>query len=698
MKKLALLLIVLCPSFFSSNSFAESDDQGAMGQQIVPFRKMCLEKYVNGAMSFVCGFGPGDTECESDRDCTISRCDEMGRCSLSGKGGICSEDAHCTEKVCINGAFGTKCANGLSYQDNAGQRCDEGHSCEGYLRCGMGGDGLARCSRDAGNNGAGCDHLTDCESAKCTYSLLDGKPYCSIGALFGGAPCRSQEDCTATELRCGTVVGYSGGYCSIYGTGALCSKAGVDKSCDKLYCSYEVSKDGEATYKCLPGSSANTKILCPESSLKDNPCKLPEKSCVLDEVSKSAKCLPGSSAGGAACEDDTQCLEKRCSDDKCLLGGFGKKCGGDSECKKKICKGDDNGIFTCSLNPTGEQGFSCEKDTDCQFHLGCSEESGMCEYIPGIGLNSCRLGDKCSFYKACSKKGGNARCLLKRGDAPDECDIDSDCKLYCMGRRCEVSNRILPNNRECVWKRDCDDTLRTRLVCTERLNGGWSCDESLVGEGPDQCQSDEDCTNGHSNRRNVVQHKANFPNITKPTPSPERVMSIVGGNTGSVTLGEKNAAIHVVYFQDLTCGMCRAFFQKVFSQLNEEYIKTGKVKITFVEYSLIPTEENILRNQAAICAANSGKYLEFVENHYAKKDLSLGQIAKEIGIDSEIFDKCVESDEVVTKAKKDREIGTQLAIQGTPEIYVNGEGFGGYRPYEEWKRYLDDKVKTIAKY
>ncbi len=54
--------------------------------------------------------------------------------------------------------------------------------------------------------------------------------------------------------------------------------------------------------------------------------------------------------------------------------------------------------------------------------------------------------------------------------------------------------------------------------------------------------------------------------------------------TSPRTLGDENAPVKMFVFSSLTCGHCAGFHTNVLTQVEEEYVNTGKVFFTYVDF------------------------------------------------------------------------------------------------------------------
>lgn len=70
-------------------------------------------------------------------------------------------------------------------------------------------------------------------------------------------------------------------------------------------------------------------------------------------------------------------------------------------------------------------------------------------------------------------------------------------------------------------------------------------------------------------------------------------------------------------------------------------------------------------------------------------DDDLKGYAKEIGLDTEKFNSCLDSKKYQTQIDTDVQYANELGISGTPEFFINGHFIDGIIPYDQFKEILD---------
>ena len=112
---------------------------------------------------------------------------------------------------------------------------------------------------------------------------------------------------------------------------------------------------------------------------------------------------------------------------------------------------------------------------------------------------------------------------------------------------------------------------------------------------------------------------------------------------GSPTLGDSQAPLLLLAFEDLKCADCGQFFKDVLPALRDKYVKDGQLRILYFYYPSSAPKAAV----AAACASRQGKFWEFADALYANTDWKDGDnaamagYAKDLGLDEAAFNQCL---------------------------------------------------------
>ena len=160
--------------------------------------------------------------------------------------------------------------------------------------------------------------------------------------------------------------------------------------------------------------------------------------------------------------------------------------------------------------------------------------------------------------------------------------------------------------------------------------------------------------------------------------------------------GDADAPVTIVEWSDYECPFCTKFYDQTFSQINEEYIKTGKVKFIYRDFPLGFHKNAQKAAEAAECAGEQGKYFDMhdalFENGVTGGVSSFKQFAADIGLDTDDFNDCLDSGEMASEVAKDLADGAAAGITGTPGFIINGQLVSGAQPFSVFKQVIDAEL------
>jgi protein-disulfide isomerase len=174
-------------------------------------------------------------------------------------------------------------------------------------------------------------------------------------------------------------------------------------------------------------------------------------------------------------------------------------------------------------------------------------------------------------------------------------------------------------------------------------------------------------------------------------------------------MGDKAAKVAVVEFSDFQCPFCGRYARETWPQIQNDYVKTGKIRYGFRDFPLISIHPNALKAAAAAeCASEQGKYWEMHDRLFANPgalgDGDLARYALEIGLESQKFNECLASGKKEEKIREEMGEGMKAGVGGTPTFFVgtvNSQGafkvtkvITGAVPYANFKQALDGALAS----
>lgn len=156
------------------------------------------------------------------------------------------------------------------------------------------------------------------------------------------------------------------------------------------------------------------------------------------------------------------------------------------------------------------------------------------------------------------------------------------------------------------------------------------------------------------------------PTVDNPT-----IVSLEGG----AVKGNKSAKVTVLEFTDYQCPFCNRHFRDTMPQIENDYVKTGKVQYVLRDLPLESIHPLALKAaEAANCSGEQGKYWEMHDQLFANQNAlganDLRNHARAVGLDSTKFLLCLESGKFISKVRKDQAEAERQGINGTPTFFI----------------------------
>jgi protein-disulfide isomerase len=184
-----------------------------------------------------------------------------------------------------------------------------------------------------------------------------------------------------------------------------------------------------------------------------------------------------------------------------------------------------------------------------------------------------------------------------------------------------------------------------------------------------------------------------------PTVKPPEKMSTAGERFK----GASTASVVIIEYGDFGCNFCSKFELETLPKIEDNYIKSGKVRYFFRD--LITHPDSVTAARAARCAGEQGKFWEMHTNLFANQsalpESAILENVKPIGLNVKALSQCLASGQYDAEINRSTEEARHMGIVGTPTflfgtiaknsdtITIKHTFIGAY-PYEFFRTELDD--------
>jgi protein-disulfide isomerase len=209
------------------------------------------------------------------------------------------------------------------------------------------------------------------------------------------------------------------------------------------------------------------------------------------------------------------------------------------------------------------------------------------------------------------------------------------------------------------------------------------------------------CSPANSNPRAVDTSAA--PQSAKTLNAPDPV--VVAADRGRIT-GDSTAKTWVVIASDFQCPFCKQWHDETYRALLDTYVRTGKVRVAYLNFPLGQHRNAIPTASAAMCAAAQNKFWQYHDALFVSQAIwspmpdarsHLDSIARAVGLDMPAWSACYESDKMLPIILADRDRAAAGGVQSTPSFLIGGQVLAGAIPLDAMRALIDSTVARDSK-
>lgn len=158
--------------------------------------------------------------------------------------------------------------------------------------------------------------------------------------------------------------------------------------------------------------------------------------------------------------------------------------------------------------------------------------------------------------------------------------------------------------------------------------------------------------------------------------------------------GAEEPTVTIIEYGDFECGPCKTLATSL-----DVVARTYPDDVRIVWKNLPNESIHPLAIPAAIaahCADRQGAFWTFHDAVFERQsfltETNIASIAEEIGLDTDQFNACTESQDTLPLIQKDFEEGLGLGLTSTPSLYINGELIIGAITTQELLDRVEDEL------
>jgi protein-disulfide isomerase len=150
--------------------------------------------------------------------------------------------------------------------------------------------------------------------------------------------------------------------------------------------------------------------------------------------------------------------------------------------------------------------------------------------------------------------------------------------------------------------------------------------------------------------------------------------------------GDSTASLWVIMASDFQCPYCKGWHDAAFAQLMNDYVKTGKIRLAFLNMPLSIHANAVPASEAAMCASIQNKFWPMHEALFATqasweqlKDpkAKFDSIATSVGVEPNAYHNCIDKHLTLALIQADHDRARTAGVNSTPSFFVGGKTLTG---------------------
>lgn len=168
--------------------------------------------------------------------------------------------------------------------------------------------------------------------------------------------------------------------------------------------------------------------------------------------------------------------------------------------------------------------------------------------------------------------------------------------------------------------------------------------------------------------------------------------------------GNPNAPVWVIEVSDFQCPYCKQWHDETYPVFRNEFVRTGKVRLAYVNFPLAQHQHAWPAAESAMCAGAQGKFWEMHDALFNTQSRwealpapasFFDSLARAQGVDVARWRQCVQSGKMRSWIQADHDRAQTAGAGSTPSFMIGDKLLVGAQPIEELRRAIDSaRVKS----
>jgi len=165
--------------------------------------------------------------------------------------------------------------------------------------------------------------------------------------------------------------------------------------------------------------------------------------------------------------------------------------------------------------------------------------------------------------------------------------------------------------------------------------------------------------------------------------------------------GSPNAKVWVIEVSDFQCPYCKEWHDATYNMVLNDYVKTGKVRMAYVNFPLSIHAHAHQAAVAAMCASAQDKFWPMHDALFASQATweqeadpaaSFDSLAKSVGVNEAQYKTCLSSPAIEALIAGDQQRARDGGVTATPSFWIGGKLIEGAIPTAETKAAIEQAL------
>jgi len=166
--------------------------------------------------------------------------------------------------------------------------------------------------------------------------------------------------------------------------------------------------------------------------------------------------------------------------------------------------------------------------------------------------------------------------------------------------------------------------------------------------------------------------------------------------------GSASAQVWLVEISDFQCPFCKQWHDETFAKIDQEYVKSGKVRLAYLNFPLSRIHKNAqAAAEAAMCAGVQGKFWELHESLFETQTkwaelksptAVFDSLARAAKVEPKGWANCMSTHATAKLIQADRDRSTQAGVESTPTFFIGDRALAGAYPADTFRVVLDQAI------